>query len=608
MGLAGADKQNNVEVHSIDDTRQDNDQALIRTSGPRQKASVSAQGPSNAVSKEEDKKLVSVRASSNPESTGKSKVKSSSESKKEKTTWSQAIIPLPASVKVGPPARGKKQDSSVAPSNGRSQPVLDKSQKKDVTRGDANTSGASSLTKAPCISRGPTPPTSRPASPMPPDSPLNAQNPILPPEAPHVSQNDTQQKEASECSLRTTSPNLAPANASPERRASSAGMSVNASPPARASSTPPPPALAPVSAAPMAHTSRMEVDEQLPASPDAHNNKDGAHSTSKTASIVDAGLFSAGPLDGPAPASAATIPSTSDMAIDEPGAAPPSSFAASSVTTHSVAQSGPNANVAAVDGQLPILTVAQSVPHTGSVSGGDPERQDAGTLAAPATPGIFSTSSAPPVPRSAPPAPRPAPPGSVSVPSMLGLQQIAEGQTKARKRSGTSSNAKSDQKKRKTAADSDKPDWVAKVTSLFESTNLGPEWAALLSGWFKFEEQAGFQDSGKLGTRRRPRAVSDWIQRARTPTFRPEITDVDEFAADFTAWWQSLQPEWRCSGNGEAARDDGDWKDIRRSGVNGLVSVVAALFFWGNAIQPAGDRVDWLEALGDVTYVFEHLV
>lgn len=585
VGLAGADKQNDFEVHSIDDTRQDDDKGLIRISAPRQKTSVSARAPSNAVSKMGDEKSASTHASSNPESTENPKVKSSSESKKGKTTWSQAIIPLPASVKVGPPARGKKQGASNAPSNSHSQPVMDMGPKNNVT-------GISSRTEAPVNSRGPTPAASRPASPMLADGLMNTPNPSPPPEAPHVPRSDTQQ-EALKGSL-------------------------NASSPARAASTPPF-ALAPVGTAPMISTSHMEVDEQLPAPPDAHNNEAGSHSTSKTAPIVGSDLFSADPLDVPAPADAAKMPPT---LVDETGPARSSSFAATSVDGRSVAQPGPNTNAAAVDGQLSISTVDQPAPHTASVSGGTPEKQDAGTLAAPPTPGTFSSSSAPPAPRSAPPAPRsappaarsappaprPTPPGSVSVPGMVGLQQIAERQTTARKRSGTSSNAKSDQKKRKTAADGDKPEWVTKATSLFESTNLGLEWKLLLSRWFKFEEQAGFQDSGKLGTRRRPRAVADWIQRARTPTFRPEITDFDEFAADFTAWWQSVQPEWRRSGNGEASRDDGDWEDIRRSGVNGLVSVVAALFFWGNAIQPAGDRVKWVEALGDVTYVFEHLI
>lgn len=200
------------------------------------------------------------------------------------------------------------------------------------------------------------------------------------------------------------------------------------------------------------------------------------------------------------------------------------------------------------------------------------------------------------------------------MPNMQDLQLMAKGKGKARKRSGTSVETGSDQKKRKTSTSSESsgiPDWITKAKALLESNNLGVEWEVLLAAWLKFEEESGFQGSGKLGTHRRPRVIEDWIQRARLPTFRPEIKDIEGFAADFTAWWQSLQPEWRRNGNGEIPNEGGDWNEIRKPGVNGLLSVIAALFFWGNTIQitqHAAARAAWLEALGDVAYVIEHLV
>lgn len=73
-----------------------------------------------------------------------------------------------------------------------------------------------------------------------------------------------------------------------------------------------------------------------------------------------------------------------------------------------------------------------------------------------------------------------------------------------------------------------------------------------------------------------------------------------------------MQPGWRHNDDGENSRDDGsddgDWTDIRLSGTNGLLSVLAALFFWGDAVHARGTPTTaWLEALGDVAYVIERL-
>lgn len=125
--------------------------------------------------------------------------------------------------------------------------------------------------------------------------------------------------------------------------------------------------------------------------------------------------------------------------------------------------------------------------------------------------------------------------------------------------------------------------------------------------WVKFEEDAQFQGDGRLGARRRPQAIGDWIQRARTPEFRPAIKNVARFAADFSAWWRGLQPEWRRASS-NVGPAGGDWTHIRRSGVNGLLSVVAALFFWGDIVRGTPARAVWLKAMEDVLFVFEQLL
>ncbi len=66
-----------------------------------------------------------------------------------------------------------------------------------------------------------------------------------------------------------------------------------------------------------------------------------------------------------------------------------------------------------------------------------------------------------------------------------------------------------------------------------------------------------------------------------------------------------MQPSWRTNNNNDET--SGDWGKICRPGVNGILSVMAALFFWGDAIGCADEQVTWLEALNDILYVIEHI-
>jgi len=48
---------------------------------------------------------------------------------------------------------------------------------------------------------------------------------------------------------------------------------------------------------------------------------------------------------------------------------------------------------------------------------------------------------------------------------------------------------------------------------------------------------------------------------------------------------------------------DGDWEVLRRPGVNGILSVMAGLFFWGVALRGKGSREGWNNAVSDCTVV-----
>lgn len=153
----------------------------------------------------------------------------------------------------------------------------------------------------------------------------------------------------------------------------------------------------------------------------------------------------------------------------------------------------------------------------------------------------------------------------------------------------------------------DAPAWLKSASRMLRSEALGIEWMELVKIWEAFETGEGFSSPGKLAAAGRPRCVADWIQRARAPAYRASITKPTEFGHAFMAWWTSLQPKWRQSAGAPLAKTPGDYDDIRKPGVNGLLSAVAALFFWGLACGSDG-RGGWLGAVEEVGWTFRQLV
>lgn len=219
--------------------------------------------------------------------------------------------------------------------------------------------------------------------------------------------------------------------------------------------------------------------------------------------------------------------------------------------------------------------------------------------------------------------------GSVAVPNLQSTTHT-ESKSKHRKRKGTiGALVKPDAKKRRISdqgssgsaplpsellsikAPRSAPTWVVNALELFQTTELGDKWVRLVRAWLKFEQNAKFKANGRLGTQHRPTHVHDWIQRARPASYHPEIEDLKKYATDFSAWWQSLQPYWRASDdvNRDIPRAREEWGDIWRAGINGLLSVTAALFFWGHATrgQSSSAQSAWLNALDDVIYVLDQL-
>ena len=140
--------------------------------------------------------------------------------------------------------------------------------------------------------------------------------------------------------------------------------------------------------------------------------------------------------------------------------------------------------------------------------------------------------------------------------------------------------------------------------------SLGERWAELVELWAAFEKKEGFAERGKLPPNHRPQAIGEWIQRARSPTWRPDITNIPKFEKDFRAWWLFLQPKWWVGVKGTIRNEsiDGNWDALWKPGLNGVVSLLAALFYWGRVAQKNAKHCEvWVAHVEECIVVLHQL-
>ena len=152
--------------------------------------------------------------------------------------------------------------------------------------------------------------------------------------------------------------------------------------------------------------------------------------------------------------------------------------------------------------------------------------------------------------------------------------------------------------------------WFKSAITMLTAEDLGDQWTNVVKMWVLFKRKEIGRTATVLGSLHRPPSVRNWIQRARTATYRPAIASVDSFAISYQLWWASLQPDWRLSASGEVTYEkvEGNWDVIRKPGKNGLLSVAAALFFWGLSVQDAEDTKGWEASLADLLLVLTELL
>lgn len=153
----------------------------------------------------------------------------------------------------------------------------------------------------------------------------------------------------------------------------------------------------------------------------------------------------------------------------------------------------------------------------------------------------------------------------------------------------------------------DAPLWIRNALVMLESEDLGPQWTPLVDAWFKYEEKHAFGKGTQLGAQGRPWPIGRWIQLARKKLTAEQARDagMDGFEDAFWSWWIGLQPTWRKISASATSREiGGSWVEIDKHGVNGLLSVVAALYIW--CLHGSG-QTSWACAVDDVCWVLTQL-
>ncbi|KAJ7893223.1 hypothetical protein B0H13DRAFT_1474817, partial [Mycena leptocephala] len=157
------------------------------------------------------------------------------------------------------------------------------------------------------------------------------------------------------------------------------------------------------------------------------------------------------------------------------------------------------------------------------------------------------------------------------------------------------------------------PGWVKNAYREISREFIGAAYEEVVEAWIELEKLYGFVvGNNTLKGGERPKEVTQWVRdgRGRTMPMIP-ITDLGKFENGWWKWWTALQPSWRGSWRGrtESARGkpaDASWEKLAVPGQNGLLSVVATLYWWGYAEKKAGmdaRSTGWEDAMKEVVAV-----
>ncbi|KAK7024184.1 SERTA domain-containing protein 3 [Paramarasmius palmivorus] len=135
------------------------------------------------------------------------------------------------------------------------------------------------------------------------------------------------------------------------------------------------------------------------------------------------------------------------------------------------------------------------------------------------------------------------------------------------------------------------PDYVMRILTLLRAVGMDRPLRDVVSQWLRLEAANTYDSPTRLSTQGRPRAVADWIARARSPIWRPVLSSIDkldDYNGQFVAWLKACSPAWRQSDEDgiEMLRRSGqDWSCMECFGPNGIANFMAALSWWKEAVE-----------------------
>ncbi|KAJ7700210.1 hypothetical protein B0H16DRAFT_1348823, partial [Mycena metata] len=161
----------------------------------------------------------------------------------------------------------------------------------------------------------------------------------------------------------------------------------------------------------------------------------------------------------------------------------------------------------------------------------------------------------------------------------------------------------------------DAPLWFVNARSEVTEEKLGCHFDGLIAAWTRIEYASRFEHGPtNLSAKGRPKQVGRWVAdgRQKKPRTDLSVPDPDGYAVEWRAWWDTLQPTWRIKGVDGIWSMDGygkgdEWGPLYQWGVNGVLNIVASLYFWGCAISEDDSKRlrDWESAVIDVTWMME---
>ena len=160
-------------------------------------------------------------------------------------------------------------------------------------------------------------------------------------------------------------------------------------------------------------------------------------------------------------------------------------------------------------------------------------------------------------------------------------------------------------------ASADAPEWFVSALKMLQlgEMPLPDRWFELVTVWKAFEERARYQEDGFLCSKGRPTCVGLWIGRHRSITWRPVLPKLSVFEKEVRHWWISLQPAWRVSKEGGLMSEEleGNWGELKKSGINGILGALVCFFYWGLEVKSNGKRYQgWEILVEDLILVLQH--